>query len=180
MSFLQRESSKLWFQGSFAHSSSVIKIGDTRGLQEHKNPEWEFLTFEFVFLEITFQCLEGHGHTRGLQECRRRSRLWQFQLRPHTVNCASLKANCDSGKVNCADCDGRDFWPDCDRVRLCLWWTQTGSSHWAEFRNAPELFFFSEMFKPERNAKNIFFLKKGECSEVLVYQLPGVLTVLPS
>ena len=36
MSFLQRESSKLWFQGSFAHSSSVIKIRDTRGLQKSR------------------------------------------------------------------------------------------------------------------------------------------------
>ena len=48
------------------------------------------------------------------------------------------KINCDRGPI--VTVGRRDFWPDCDRMRLCCWWTRTGSSHWAELRNSPEMF----------------------------------------
>ena len=56
-------------------------------------------------------------------------------------------------RVNC-------IWPDCDMMRLCRWWTSTGSSRWAQFRNATKM--CSLMF-PELLSPILLCFKKWTC-----------------
>ena len=135
----------LCFQGSFALSQCYFTI------QKYKIQNQYFAHFTRFIQKLNFFSMFRSAATQ--EGCKSIGRGHDFdnfnctlpcvRVNSRTQLCQLWKPIVTRAKINCdwgPDCDGRDFWPDCDRMRLCWWWTPTGSSHWAELKNSPEMF----------------------------------------